>query len=158
MKCAVCSTLLGPRYVAFVRRVRRLIYQDQSGQPKVTEQILSADLQPAWCSIDCWEDMADPVISALQLTSPFPGSGPVVPCSRCGAPVDKTKAHVAYVVLDLEVKEAPWLTSGHVHWQRVLAVLCVNCEAPDGHSAGVARETPAAQVEVSATRQAHKAV
>lgn len=131
MPCAVCASPLGPRYVAFVRRVRRLVYQDQAGQPKVIEQVLSSDLQPAWCSIGCWEDMTDSVVSALQLKYPFPGSGPVVQCSRCGGPVDMTKAHVAYVVLDIEVKEAPWLSSGHVYWQRVLAVLCLNCEAPD---------------------------
>lgn len=131
MPCAVCASPLGPRYVAFVHRVRRLVYQNQPGQRTATEQVLSSDLQPAWCSIGCWEDMADSMFIALQLTSPFPGSGPIVPCSRCGEPVDTTKAHVAYVVLDIEVKEVPWLSSGHVHWQRVLAVLCLRCESPD---------------------------
>lgn len=133
MACAVCASPLGPRYVAFVRRIRRLVYQSSHDKSKATEQVLGSDLQPAWCSIGCWEDMADSMVSALQLKTPFPGTGPVVPCSRCGDPVDKAKAHVAYVVLDIEVKDAPWLSSGHVYWQRVLAVLCLNCESPDAN-------------------------
>ena len=157
MQCAVCALTLSPRYVAFVRRVRRLVYQSSEGKPKVTEQVLSSDLQPAWCSIGCWTDMADSVIAALVLKTPFPGSGPVVPCSRCGDLVDNTKPHVAYVVLDIEVKNAPWATTAKVHSSRLLAVLCWECEGPDGHQVGVALDVPAPR-EVSAARGELEAV
>jgi hypothetical protein len=138
--------------MALVHRVRRLVYQTEDGKPKATEQVLSSDMQPAWCSIGCWEEMADALIAALALKTPFPGSRPVVPCSRCGEPVDNTKPHVAYVVLDIEVQDAPWAATAKVHWSRLLAVLCWECEAPDGHQAAIGLNDPAPREEASDVR------
>lgn len=123
MTCRACGAVLGDSYGSLEHRVRRLEFREVAGTPQTTEIVLSSELEPGWCSKACWEAMADAIIAALGLVYPYPKTGPVMPCSCCGDPVDTTKAHVVYVALGLKVKEAPWATTATVTWSRLLAVL-----------------------------------
>jgi hypothetical protein len=156
MACRACGAVLGDAYGALVHRVRRLEFKEVNGKAHTTEIVLSSHVEPGWCSQACWETMADAMVAALGLAFPYPKTAPVVPCSCCGGPVDTTNAHVAYAVLGLQISDSPWATTAKVQWSRLLAVLCLQCEGPDGHQAGVAREIPTPGDEVRTARGEHE--
>ena len=140
LRCRECHQVIGKPYIAFHRRTQRHSSDTWQGKPHSTIKILQAQEMFRFDSQDCKSLQEPQIIAELQLKTAYPsGSGDVVPCSRCGAPVDRNLPHVSYCFLEAEMEN--W-TMTKVIDDTELAVLCSACEDPD---------QPATQTAVATT-------
>ena len=141
LRCRVCHQVIGKPYISFDRRTQRHATDTWQGRPRPTIKILTAQEIFRYDSQDCKSLQLPQIVAELQLKTTYPGSGQIVPCSRCAAPVDRNLPHVSYSFLEGEMED--W-TISNVVGDTELAVLCGECEEPDA---------PAKQAAVAKTQE-----
>ena len=127
MSCRCCGKSHSGRYVSIERRIERLEMADDH----FVCHVLDADSYPLWCSATCWQAEGLAFVTSLGLTHVYPATGPECPCALCSKPVNRLKPHVCYVMTDIEEEEKPWLTTGIVHAEETIAVVCHGCQSAD---------------------------
>lgn len=127
MSCRCCGKALAARYIAIEQRVERL----EAAEDHFICHVLTADAYPLWCSTPCWQADGLAFITSLGFTHVYPAPGPECPCALCSKPVNRLKPHVCYVMTDIELNEKPWLTTGMVHDEETIAVICHECQSAD---------------------------
>jgi hypothetical protein len=80
-------------------------------------------------SQDCRASQEPHIVAQLQLKTTYPSSGAVVPCSRCGASVDRALPYVSYAYMEEDLDVDRLVAT--VIDETELAVLCRDCEEPD---------------------------
>ena len=140
LRCRVCHDPIGKPHLCLDRRT---LYQsngihDGKVMPIVT--VMTAQEMFRYDSNDCCDSHEAQVIAELQLAAPYPNSSSLmVPCSRCGATVDRSLRHVSYVYLLEELDMTNFVAT--VLDETELAVLCRDCEEPDGQQDAAAENT-----------------
>jgi len=127
MSCRCCGKALAARYIAIEQRVERL----EAAEDHFICHVLSADAYPLWCSTPCWQADGLAFIASLGFTHVYPATGSECPCALCSKPVDRLKPYVSIVMTDIEVDEKPWLTTGMIHDEEAIAVICHECQLAD---------------------------
>ncbi|MBL0245046.1 MAG: hypothetical protein IPQ22_13980 [Rhodoferax sp.] len=129
LRCRVCHQVIDNPYISFDRRTQRHSTDIWQGKPRPAIKILQAQEMFRYDSQDCRSLQEPHIFAELQLKTTYPsGSGDVVPCSRCGATVDRNLLHVRYSFLEAEMANCPMT---NVIDDTELAVLCNACEEPD---------------------------
>ena len=129
LRCRVCHQVIGKPYISFDRRTQRHATDTWQGKSRPTIKVLTAQEIFRYDSQDCRSLQEPHIVAELQLTTTYPSaSADVVPCSRCGTPVDRKLPHVSYSFLEGEMEN--W-TMTKVIDDTELAVLCNACEEPD---------------------------
>jgi hypothetical protein len=142
LRCRVCHQVIGKPYIGFDRRTQRHSTEVWQGKPRPTIHVLEAQEMFRYNSQHCRSLQEPQIIAELQLKTTYPSnSADVVPCSRCGATVDRNLPHVSYCFLEAEMEN--WIMTKVVD-DTELAVLCNACEEPD---------QPATQAAIAPTHQ-----
>ena len=110
MRCRVCHSPIGEHYTCLDRRIEKQTVKDFNGKPRTEVSVLSALEMFHYDGQDCRKLHEPQVTAEMKLQSTYPKGSSTVPCSRCGAPVDRQLPHVSYGYLEL---------------------LCQDCEEPD---------------------------
>ena len=142
--CTICGTPVGDRYHYFDRRTESIATSEQEG--KVTTTINIADCQSLfiYCGTACWE-LHEPVVAAeLQVSNPYPASGLITPCSRCGNPVIRTAPYINYAISEFQVTQTEPYAIAQCLDDRDFAILCKNCEEPDEEAIAEEQTEPVA--------------
>lgn len=129
-ECHVCDGNFMTPLRTLDRRVLSESLAEVNGEIQRTHHIHVAEDIYQYDSKACRTAHEPIVIAQLKIKSPYPGSGTVVPCSRCGAPVDRTSPHVSYAWVTLEFRDDQDII-GHCTGDTELAVLCKQCEGPE---------------------------
>lgn len=127
MICHCCGQPISNRYIAIERRIERLKITHRH----VTCHVLESLAFPLWCSKACWQGDAATFIASLHINHTYPHTNSQSPCGFCGKAVDRMSPHISYAIVETEEEVKPWLTTGIVHSDETLAVLCSDCEPPD---------------------------
>jgi hypothetical protein len=128
LRCRVCHQAIGMQYISFDRRIQKYGVTMWQGERRPTITVLLAQEMFRYDCQDCRAVHEQQIVAELKLKTTHPGSGPVTPCSRCTAPVDRSLPHVSYSYLEGEMTD--WVIS-KVTDDTELAVLCSDCEEPD---------------------------
>jgi len=139
-RCTICHGVIGKPYIGLDRRTQRYEQGSWKGKLQTVVTTLDALEMFRYDSPDCWQLHQPQVVAELQLISTYPSGATVVPCSRCGAPVDRKLPHISYAVVEMELSETSRGLTGKVIDDKELAVLCRDCEEPDEPSAEVGAE------------------
>jgi hypothetical protein len=127
MICRCCRKSFFNRYVAIERRIERL----ESAANHFICHVLTSDTYPLWCSDPCWKEEGVAFFYTLGFSHLYPETSSESLCAFCSKPVDRLKPYVCYVMTDIESDEKPWLTTGIVHDEETIAVVCPDCEPTD---------------------------
>lgn len=137
-KCHVCNEAFFSPLRSLDRRVQQQSLAEANGKIQGTLHVHQSEDVYQYDSKAC-RTMHEPVVIAqLKLKSTYPSSGTVVPCNRCGDPVNRTSPHVSYAWVTLEFQDSTGMI-GHCTGDTELAVLCKECEAPGGDAEAVER-------------------
>ena len=130
VECGTCCASLGARYWSFNRLVEQVDYDRQGETPDdcATITVLRDDVLGQFCDDDCarltaWLDLASRGLRLIEC-----GAGPIESCAKCGGPVDLTKPHVFYQLMDQTETRQPWLVSVQPHDTEPLAYVCPRCD------------------------------
>jgi hypothetical protein len=122
-----CDTCDKPfRYPQFdtAKEFERTIFN--SDLPEV--EIVNSEGIGQYCSSSCRDQARSDLLQRENVRATYPDIGPIEFCSRCSAPVDMTKFHLAYVE---SVFDGEWdRMSVNVLEATVVAILCNVCSAP----------------------------
>ncbi len=124
--CSVCKQEFFSPLRTLDGRRQHLAFQEVGEAIQSTLHIENADSLRNYCSARCRNSHEPQVIAALGLKFLSPKAEPVMPCGRCGGPVDGTQPHTAFTQVTLQLDE-----SGQVvqcTGDRQLAVLCASCD------------------------------
>lgn len=124
MSCRCCGKAIAARYIGIEQRVERLEVTDDH----FICHVLSADAYPLWCSVTCWQSEGLAFVASLGFKHVYPPTGSESPCAFCSKPADRLKPHISIVMTDIEIDEKPWLTTGIVHDEETIAVICQECQ------------------------------
>ncbi len=130
-KCHICHEAFLSPLRSLDRRVQQQSLAEVDGAIQQTLHIHQSEDVYQYDSRACRTAHEPTVIAQLKLKSPYPGSGTVVPCSRCGDPVNRTSPHVSYAWITLEFQGSTGMVD-RCTGDTELAVLCKACEAPGG--------------------------
>ena len=129
-RCRICHQVIGKPYHCLDRRTQQWSMGVHDGKVMPCITVMAAQEMFRYDSKDC-QDLHEPqLIAELHHKTTYPSSHSVVPCSRCGSSVDRSVAHVSYAF----AVEDPDVTGQVVTVidETELAVLCRDCEEPDG--------------------------
>lgn len=101
-------------------------------------QTLLAQEMFRYDSQDCRASQEPHIVSQLQLKTTYPSSGAIVPCSRCGSPVDRALPCISYAYMEEDLDVARLIAT--VIDETELAILCRDCEEPDEPAAQAVTE------------------
>ena len=137
--CSVCDEEFSSPLRTLDWRRQRLAFEEVGESIQSTLHIEEADALLNYCSAHCRDCNEPDLIYALKLKFLSPKEAPIMPCGRCGGPVDSTQLHTAFAQVTLQLDE-----SGEVvqcTGDRQLAVLCASCDPhDDAEQAAEARE------------------
>lgn len=136
--CHVCNEAFFSPLRSLDRRVQQQSLAEAGDAIQETLHIHQSEDVYQYDSEACRTNHELTVIAQLKLKSPYPSPGTVVPCSRCGDPVNRTSSHVSYAWVTLEFQDSTSMI-GHCTGDTELAVLCKECEAPGGKAEVVER-------------------
>ena len=128
LRCRVCHGVIGQPYISLDRRTQRHGTRMWQGQPQGTITTLECQEMFRYDSQACRALHEPQIVTELKLKTTHPDIGPVTPCSRCAAPVDRILPHVSYNYLEGNMTD--WVLS-NITDSTELAVLCRDCEEPD---------------------------
>jgi len=124
-----CETCGRPfRYPLYdtAKEFERTIFHTGDIRPEV--EIIGSEGIGQYCSSSCRDQARRGLLQREAVRVTYPGIGPIECCSRCSAPVDMTKFHLAYVE---SVIDGEWdRMSVNVRESAVVAILCNGCSAP----------------------------
>lgn len=129
-RCEACDAVLTARYHSFERLVERFSY-DQPGETpddQATITVLRCDLLGLYCGQACAMPAVLLGLAERGLRPTDCGAGPIEVCAKCGGPMDLTKPHVAYQLMDQTETRQPWLASIEPHDTDTLAYVCPRCD------------------------------
>ncbi len=130
-RCRMCHQVIGKPYISLDRRTERWSMGLHDGKVMPVVTVTAAQELFRYDSPDCRKIHEPQVIAELQIKTTYPdSSGSVVPCSRCGSSVDRSLPHVSYGYLETELDAQGMVVT--VIDETELAVLCRDCEEPDG--------------------------
>lgn len=122
-----CETCGKPfRYPLFdtAKEFERTIFN--SDLPEV--EIVNSEGIGQYCSSVCRDRARSSLLHRENVRATYPELGPIECCSRCSAPVDMTRFHLAYVE---SVLDGEWdRMSVNVLETTVVAILCNGCSTP----------------------------
>lgn len=127
--CEVCGGQVQGPLISLDRRIEKLTPSDPGSQTPGSLFISSSESLHHYCSHSCWQTHEPEVSAALKLSTVYPASGLVTPCSRCGTLVQRDSPYVCYALSEilLEGEDTP---IGHCVDDQDFAVLCNDCEPP----------------------------
>ena len=109
-----------------VKEFERTTFFDEGKLPEV--EIVGSIAIGQYCSAECRQQARGRLLQQENVRATYPDIGPVEACSRCAAPVDMSKFHLAYVE---SVIDGEWgRMSVSALESIVLAVVCNTCSAP----------------------------
>lgn len=124
-----CETCGKPfRYPLFdiAKGFERTMFHADSSLPEV--EVIGSEGIGQYCSSACRDQARSSLLQRENVCATYPDIGPIECCSRCSAPVDMTKFHLAYVE---SVIDGEWdRMSVNAHETVVVAILCNGCAAP----------------------------
>ena len=127
LRCRVCQDEIGQPYISLDRRTQKYGTRLWLGQTQGTVTVSECQEMFRYDSQDCRAAHEPQIVAELKLKTTHPDNGPVTPCSRCAAPVDRNLPHVSYIYLEgILTGENMTVTDS-----TELAVLCRDCEEPD---------------------------
>ena len=152
--CDICGDALSARYWTFDRLVERYDYDRQGDTPgcSAAVTVLRNETLDQCCDADCAHLAATLGLAQRGLKQRACGSGPVETCAKCGGPVDLTKPHVLYQLMDQTESRQPWLTMIQSVDSESLAYVCPGCDddlaayemdVPESETEGAFHETKA---------------
>lgn len=118
------------RYPLFdvAKEFERTIFQGDDSPPEI--EIIGSEGIGNYCSNVCRDQARNSLLQRENVRATYPGIGPVERCSRCAAPVDMAKFHLAYVE---SVLDGEWdRMAVSVLDTAVVAIVCNRCSAPPG--------------------------
>ncbi|MFO1412945.1 MAG: hypothetical protein U1F10_03355 [Burkholderiales bacterium] len=129
-RCHVCGDVVANPCHSFDRRIATLGATGDGAPAPVACRVVFDEALFVYCSEGCWDVHQAEIARMLALASTYPPAGFVVPCSRCGEPVDRTEPHVDYGITVTRIADEGILM-GFCHDDRDFAVLCRHCEVPE---------------------------
>ena len=129
-RCSICHCPIGKPYISLDRRTER-------HSTKTVHVLLSQEMF-RYESQDCRASQEPHIVAELQLKTTYPGNAAITPCSRCGAPVDRTLPHISYTYMEADLDVQRMVAT--VIDANELAVLCRDCEEPDEPAAEAVAE------------------
>jgi hypothetical protein len=139
--------VIGEPYISLDRRTQKHGTRLWQGQPQGTVTVLECQEMFRYDSQDCRALHEPQIVAELKLKTAHPDGGPVTPCSRCAAPVDRTLPHVSYIYLEGEMTD--WAIT-NITDSTELAVLCRDCEEPGRPMVETAIESAKNEKRISA--------
>lgn len=127
LRCRVCKNVIGQPYISLDRQTQKYGTWLWQRQPQGTVTVLECQEMFRYDSQDCRALHEPHIVADLKLKTTHPDSGPVTPCSRCAAPVERTLPHVSYIYLEGTLTGENMTVTDSTE----LAVLCRDCEEPD---------------------------
>src|ERR1035437_3328128 len=129
-RCSICHNPIGKPYFCLVRHTER--------HSAKTVQVLLAQEMFRYDNQDCRSSQEPHIVAQLQLKTTYPGNASITPCSRCGAPVDRSLPHISYAYMEEDLDVDRMVAT--VIEETELAVLCRDCEEPDEPAAEAVAE------------------
>lgn len=128
--CDTCQIPLGARYWSFDRQVEQFVYDQPGDTPSecATVTVLHSDALGIFCGRDCASLTALLRLAEGGLRIVECAAGPIETCAKCGEPVDLTKPHVLYQLMDQTESRQPWLISIQPLDTESLAYVCPRCD------------------------------
>lgn len=126
--CIRCHAVFQNPLRSLDRRRQQLGFQGNDASVQGTLTILDAENMVNFCSPACRSAFEPVMVQALKLKFPWPTLGPIMPCGRCGKPVDGTEVHKAYALVTLDFGSDPDSDVGICKRDDLLAVVCKACE------------------------------
>ena len=129
-ECDACGVSLTARYWTFDRLVERIDYNRPGDTPgsSATVAVLRSETLDQSCCEDCARLVASLGLAQRGLRQLQCANGPIEICAKCGGPIDLTRSHVAYQLMDQTESRQPWLTSLHPIDSESLAYVCPSCD------------------------------
>lgn len=125
--CDTCGQRFRSPLYDVSKEYERTIFYEEPLLPEI--EIIGAETVAYFCSPSCRDKKRDHLLIQEKIRATYPGIGPVEPCSRCGAPVDKTNYHLTYIEMDTTQDWDRALFGVEVIKDPVnLAVVCQKCE------------------------------
>jgi len=129
-RCGMCSKPIPAHKVQFARRVEQMEVVEKDGKQFKSMNVFANDVFMEFCSHTCWAGRELEVIAAYELKATYPAFQWVASCSRCGAPVNRTKPYVTLNIYEAIDESKPWVNVERMLDDKELAVLCPMCDAP----------------------------
>jgi hypothetical protein len=145
--CDTCMTPLTDRYWSFDRQVEQFVYDQPGHTPAECASVTVLRSEPLgfYCGRGCAFPAALLLLAERGLRSTECGAGPIETCAKCGGPVDLTKPHVLYQLMDQTETRKPWLISIQPLELESLAYVCPRC---DGDLTANEMNLPEAETEI----------
>ncbi|MDP1929276.1 MAG: hypothetical protein Q8K62_12305 [Thiobacillus sp.] len=124
--CETCGKPFRRPLFDVSKQFERTIFCGNNSPAEV--EVIGSEGIAQYCSRACRDPASTSLLQRENVRATYPDIGPIEFCSRCTAPVDMTKFHLAYVesVLDGEWESM----STNVLEVVVLAILCNGCFEP----------------------------
>lgn len=126
-ECDRCRRKFSAMLYEITRQLERVSYNSKMPQIYTSESNALSE----YCPRECRDLSRRAVMKCAGVPIwRVDGVGPVLPCAKCGWPVDVTEVHVIYAEIDFEVIcESMLQPIGFAY----LAVLCSKCESINSH-------------------------
>jgi len=124
--CDTCDKPFRCPFYDIAKQFERTIFEGGDSFPEV--EIVGSKSIGHFCSSECRDQGRVEILQRENVRPTYPGIGPIELCSRCAAPVDMTRFHLAYEesVLDGEWDQMTVIPIDPT----VLAIVCNSCSAP----------------------------
>lgn len=128
--CDICEVRLGARYWSFDRQVEQFVYDRVGDTPGecATVTVLHSEALGIFCCRDCAWLAALLGLAERGLKIVECGAGPIETCAKCNGPVDLTKPHALYQLMDQTESRQPWLITLQPIDTESLAYVCPRCD------------------------------
>lgn len=125
--CDACNKRFRSPLYDVTKDFERTIFFDEPLIPEI--DIMGAESIAYFCSPSCRDKKRDQLLTQEDIRATYPEIGPIESCSRCGAPVDMTEFHLAFVEMDTTHDwDRPLLGAKVINDPVTLAVICQKCE------------------------------
>ncbi len=124
-QCSICKEEFTSPLRTLDWRLQRQSFADKGDAVQTTVHIEYVHSLVNYCSPDCRQRHEPDFIEVMGLKFLSPKVVPIMPCGKCGRPVDGTQPHGAFAQVTLELDDDDDI--GHCTGDRQLAVLCGDC-------------------------------
>lgn len=141
--CVMCSVPITEHKVQFARRVEQMEVAKKDDKQFKSMKVFADDVFMEFCNPACWAGRESDVVVAYELKTTYSVFQWVASCSRCGAPVNRTKPYVTLNIYEAIDESKPWVNIERMLDDKEFAILCNDCDAPVGAEAEqIAHELP----------------
>lgn len=147
-RCDTCSIKVQSRYHSISRNIERYLFEVKGAQLCVSCTVLRSDRLEEYCGEECCNVGVYCQLNDRGMEVKAIGPGPVVPCTKCGKPLDMRQPHVAYEVMDQTEIRQPWLLSVETHTSEIVARVCTICDSDLAVAENMITDVPIAKASL----------